>query len=296
MSGDHPLLVEVALRTASRDDAKRLTEALDRLVPEDRSLAMGKDWESGLIILRGWDEDRVAGAVARLESTLGAGLEVGAPQVAYRESLASPVELAFTHKKQAGGSGEFASVLMAFEPGEPGSAVRFVDAVKKGSVPAAFIPAVESGVRAEAESGSLIGFPITGFTAKLLDGKYHDVDSSSPAFELAGRGATREAARKAGIVLLEPVMHVEVRAPAECAAAVSRDLEARRGDIEGVTEGRSVLVIEAVAPLSMLLGYRAALRDICDGRASYVMRFHGYAPVPNGSDPDPLPVAAALRA
>jgi elongation factor G len=205
---------------------------------------------------------------------------VGAPQVAYRESLAKPVELTYTHKKQSGGSGQFAEVKVSVTPGERGSGIEFSDSVKGGNVPKEYIPSVEKGMRETAETGWLIGFPIIDFTIELLDGKYHDVDSSALAFEICGRAAMREVAQKAGIKLLEPVMKVEVVTPEEFMGDVIGDLNSRRGQVQGTDSRGNAQTVDAIVPLANMFGYVNELRSFSQGRAQYTMQFSHYEEVP----------------
>jgi elongation factor G len=218
--------------------------------------------------------------IDRMKREFKVEANVGAPQVAYRESLARPVELTYTHKKQSGGSGQFGEVKVALEPGERGTGIEFVDEIKGGNVPKEYIPSVEKGMRETAETGSLIGFPIIDFKIRLLDGKYHEVDSSALAFEITGRGAMREAAQKAGIKLLEPIMKVEVVTPEDYLGDVIGDLNSRRGQIQGTDSRGNAQVIEATVPLANMFGYVNQLRGFTQGRAQYTMQFSHYEEVP----------------
>jgi elongation factor G len=205
---------------------------------------------------------------------------VGAPQVAYRESLARAVEVDYTHKKQSGGSGQFGRVKIRVAPGERGSGINFHDDIKGGNIPREYIPSVEKGMRETAATGSLVGFPIIDFDIHLTDGAYHDVDSSALAFEIAGRGAMREAAEKAGIKLLEPIMKVEVVTPEEFMGDVIGDLNSRRGQIQGTDSRGNAQVVEANVPLANMFGYVNELRSFTQGRAQYTMQFSHYDEVP----------------
>jgi elongation factor G len=206
---------------------------------------------------------------------------VGAPQVAYRESLSRKVDVDYTHKKQSGGSGQFGRVKITVEPGERGSGVEFVDEVKGGNVPREYIPAVEKGIREVAASGHLIGFPLIDFKVTLFDGAYHDVDSSALAFEITGRGAMREAADKSGIKILEPIMKVEVVTPEDYLGDVIGDLNSRRGQIQGTDTRGNAQVIDAMVPLANMFGYVNNLRSMSQGRAQYTMQFSHYDEVPS---------------
>ncbi len=218
--------------------------------------------------------------VDRMRREFKVEANVGAPQVAYREYLAKPVELVYTHKKQSGGSGQFGEVKVSLQPGERGSGIIFKDEVKGGNIPREYIPSVEKGMRETAETGSLIGFPIIDFEIRLLDGKYHDVDSSALAFEITGRGAMREAAQKAGIKLLEPIMKVEVVTPEDYLGDVIGDLNSRRGQIQGTDSRGNANVIDAIVPLANMFGYVNQLRSFTQGRAQYTMQFSHYEEVP----------------
>ena len=218
--------------------------------------------------------------VDRMKREFKVEANVGAPQVAYREYLAKPVDLTYTHKKQSGGSGQFGEVRVQLEPGERGTGIEFLDEIKGGNIPREYIPSVEKGMRETAEGGSLIGFPIIDFKIRLTDGKYHDVDSSALAFEITGRGAMREAAAKAGIKLLEPIMKVEVVTPEDYLGDVIGDLNSRRGQIQGTDTRGNAQVIEAMVPLANMFGYVNELRSFTQGRAQYTMQFSHYDEVP----------------
>jgi elongation factor G len=254
--------------------------ALNRLAREDPSFRVTTDHESGQTIIKGKGELHREILIDRMKREFKVEANVGAPQVAYRESLARPVELTYTHKKQSGGSGQFGEVKVALEPGERGAGIEFIDEIKGGNVPKEYIPSVEKGMRETAETGSLIGFPIIDFTIRLLDGKYHDVDSSALAFEITGRGAMREAAQKAGIKLLEPIMKVEVVTPEDYLGDVIGDLNSRRGQIQGTDSRGNAQVIEAMVPLANMFGYVNQLRSFTQGRAQYTMQFSHYEEVP----------------
>jgi elongation factor G len=204
--------------------------ALNRLAREDPSFRVTSDHESGQTIIKGMGELHLEILVDRMKREFKVEANVGAPQVAYREYLAKPVELTYTHKKQSGGSGQFGEIKVALTPGERGSGFVFIDEIKGGNVPKEYIPSVEKGMRETAETGSLIGFPIIDFSVRLLDGKYHDVDSSALAFEICARGAMREAAQKAGIKLLEPIMKVELAAWTDPGHRHARQRAGGRGD------------------------------------------------------------------
>ncbi|MXP41074.1 elongation factor G [Altererythrobacter soli] len=273
-------VIELSVEPKTKADQERMGVALNRLAAEDPSFRVSTDHESGQTIIKGMGELHLDILVDRMRREFKVEANVGAPQVAYRESLAKPVELTYTHKKQSGGSGQFGEVKIALAPGERGSGITFIDEIKGGNIPREYIPSVEKGMRETAETGSLIGFPIIDFEIRLIDGKYHDVDSSALAFEIAGRGAMREAAQKAGIKLLEPIMKVEVVTPEEFMGDVIGDLNSRRGQIQGTDSRGNAQVVEAHVPLANMFGYVNELRSFSQGRAQYTMQFSHYDEVP----------------
>jgi elongation factor G len=273
-------VIEVAVEPKTKADQEKMGIALNRLAQEDPSFRVTSDAESGQTIIKGMGELHLEILVDRMKREFKVEANVGAPQVAYRESLARKVDVDYTHKKQSGGSGQFGRIKFTVEPGERGSGVVFVDEVKGGNVPKEYIPAVEKGIREVAESGSLIGFPIIDFKATLYDGAYHDVDSSALAFEITGRGGMREAATKAGIKLLEPMMKVEVVTPEDFMGDCIGDLNSRRGQIQGTDSRGNAQVIEAMVPLANMFGYVNQLRSMTQGRAQYTMQFSHYEEVP----------------
>ena len=273
-------VIEVAVEPKTKADQEKMGIALNRLAQEDPSFRVTSDIESGQTIIKGMGELHLEILVDRMKREFKVEANVGAPQVAYRESLARKVEVDYTHKKQSGGSGQFGRIKIVVEPGERGTGVVFIDEVKGGNVPREYIPAVEKGIREVAASGSLIGFPIIDFTATLVDGAYHDVDSSALAFEITGRGAMREAATKAGIKLLEPMMSVEVVTPEDFMGDCIGDLNSRRGQIQGTDTRGNAQVIEALVPLANMFGYVNQLRSMTQGRAQYTMQFSHYEEVP----------------
>jgi elongation factor G len=273
-------VIEVAVEPKTKADQEKMGIALNRLAAEDPSFRVTTDHESGQTIIKGMGELHLEILVDRMKREFKVEANVGAPQVAYRESLARPVELTYTHKKQSGGSGQFGEVKVALAPGERGSGIQFIDEIKGGNIPREYIPSVEKGMRETAETGSLIGFPIIDFEIRLLDGKYHDVDSSALAFEITGRGAMREAAQKAGIKLLEPIMKVEVVTPEDYLGDVIGDLNSRRGQIQGTDTRGNAQAVEAMVPLANMFGYVNQLRSFTQGRAQYTMQFSHYEEVP----------------
>jgi elongation factor G len=273
-------VIEVAVEPKTKADQEKMGIALNRLAQEDPSFRVTSDVESGQTIIKGMGELHLEILVDRMKREFKVEANVGAPQVAYRESIGRKVDVDFTHKKQSGGTGQFGRVKMTVEPGERGSGILFVDEVKGGNVPKEYIPAVEKGIREVAASGALIGFPIIDFKATLYDGAYHDVDSSALAFEITGRGAMREAAGKAGIKLLEPMMKVEVVTPEDFMGDCIGDLNSRRGQIQGTDSRGNAQVIEAMVPLANMFGYVNQLRSMTQGRAQYTMQFSHYEEVP----------------
>jgi elongation factor G len=273
-------VIEVAVEPKTKADQEKMGIALSRLAAEDPSFRVSSDMESGQTIIKGMGELHLEILVDRMKREFKVDANVGAPQVAYRESLARPVDVTYTHKKQSGGSGQFGEVKVSLKPGERGSGITFLDEIKGGNIPREYIPSVEKGMRETAETGSLIGFPIIDFEIRLLDGKYHDVDSSALAFEITGRGAMREAAQKAGIKLLEPIMKVEVVTPEDYLGDVIGDLNSRRGQIQGTDSRGNAQVVEAMVPLANMFGYVNELRSFTQGRAQYTMQFSHYDEVP----------------
>jgi elongation factor G len=261
-------------------DQEKMGIALNRLAREDPSFRVTTDHESGQTIIKGMGELHLEILVDRMKREFNVEANVGAPQVAYREYLAKPVELTYTHKKQSGGSGQFGEIKINVIPAERGSGFQFFDEIKGGNVPKEYIPSVEKGLRETALTGSLIGFPIIDFEVHLIDGKYHDVDSSALAFEICARGAMREAAHKAGIKLLEPIMRVEVVTPEDYLGDVIGDLNSRRGQIQGTDSRGNAQVVEAIVPLANMFGYVNQLRSFSQGRAQYTMQFSHYDEVP----------------
>jgi elongation factor G len=273
-------VIELSVEPKTKADQEKMGIALNRLSAEDPSFRVSTDHESGQTIIKGMGELHLDILVDRMKREFKVEANVGAPQVAYREYLAKPVELTYTHKKQSGGSGQFGEVKVKLTPGERGAGINFIDSIKGGNIPREYIPSVEKGMRETAETGSLIGFPIVDFDIELLDGKYHDVDSSALAFEIAGRGAMREAAQKAGIKILEPIMKVEVVTPEEYMGDVIGDLNSRRGMIQGTDSRGNAQVVEAMVPLANMFGYVNQLRSFTQGRAQYTMQFSHYDEVP----------------
>ena len=273
-------VIELSVEPKTKADQEKMGVALNRLAAEDPSFRVSTDHESGQTIIKGMGELHLDILVDRMKREFKVEANVGAPQVAYRESLGREVEVDYTHKKQSGGSGQFGRAKVVVSPGERGQGVIFEDEIKGGNIPREYIPSVEKGMREQAESGYLIGFPIIDFTIRLVDGAYHDVDSSTVAFEITGRGAMRDAADKAGIKLLEPIMKVEVVTPEDFMGDVIGDLNSRRGQIQGTDSRGNAQVVDAHVPLANMFGYVNELRSFTQGRAQYTMQFSHYEEVP----------------
>ncbi len=274
-------VIELSVEPKTKADQEKMGVALNRLAAEDPSFRVTTDHESGQTIIKGMGELHLDILVDRMKREFKVEANVGAPQVAYREALAKTVDIDYTHKKQSGGSGQFARVKFEVTPGERGSGITFEDEIKGGNIPKEYIPSVEKGLTEQAETGHLIGFPIIDFNIRLYDGAYHDVDSSALAFEIAGRAAMREAAQKAGIKLLEPVMKVEVITPEDYLGDVIGDLNSRRGQIQGTDTRGNAQAVNAMVPLANMFGYVNELRSFTQGRAQYTMQFSHYEEVPN---------------
>ncbi len=273
-------VIEIAVEPKTKADQEKMSQALQRLAAEDPSFRVTSDIESGQTIIKGMGELHLDIIVDRMKREFKVDANIGAPQVAYRETISRAAEIDYTHKKQTGGSGQFARVIMEFEPLEPGGGFQFDSKVVGGSVPKEYIPGVQKGLNSARESGALAGYPVIDFKVKLVDGGYHDVDSSVLAFEIAARAAFREAMEKCAAVLLEPLMKVEVVTPEEYMGDVIGDLNARRGMVQE-TEGRgNAQVITAMVPLANMFGYINTLRSMSQGRAQYSMQFDHYERVP----------------
>jgi len=291
-------LIEIAVEPKTKADQEKMGLALDRLAAEDPNFRVTSEDESGLTIIKGMNELHLEILVDRLKREFKVEANVGAPQVAYREYLAKPVELTYSHRKQSNSSGQFGEVKVKVVPAERGSGFQFFDEIQGGNVPREYIPSVEKGMRETAETGHLIGFPIVDFEVHLLDGKYHDVDSSALTFEITGRGAMREAAAQAGIKILEPIMKVEVVTPEDFMGDVIGDLKSRRGHIQGTDSRGDAGVVEAMVPLANMFGYEKKLHALTGGRATASMVFERYdfVDLEDGDPDDTFPAAAALRA
>ncbi|EJF90840.1 elongation factor G [Bartonella vinsonii subsp. arupensis OK-94-513] len=273
-------VIEIAIEPKTKADQEKMGIALNRLAAEDPSFRVKSDEESGQTIIAGMGELHLDIIVDRMRREFKVEANIGQPQVAYRESITKTAEIDYTHKKQSGGAGQFARVKIIFEPHD-GDDFVFESKVVGGAVPKEYIPGVQKGIESVMGSGPLAGFPMLGVKATLIDGGYHDVDSSVLAFEIAARAAFRDGAKKAGAQLLEPIMKVEVVTPEDYVGDVIGDLNSRRGQISG-TEARGIAtVVNAMVPLANMFGYVNTLRSMSQGRAQYTMQFDHYEPVPS---------------
>jgi elongation factor G len=282
-------VIEIAIEPKSKADQEKLGVALAKLVAEDPSFRVSTDFESGQTILKGMGELHLDIKVDILRRTYKVDANIGAPQVAYRETLTRKTEIDYTHKKQTGGTGQFARVKFNVEPNEAGKGFEFVSKIVGGAVPKEYIPGVEKGLNSVMNSGPLAGFPVVDVRVELIDGAYHDVDSSALAFEIASRAAFREALQKGGAVLLEPIMKVEVVTPEDYTGSVIGDLTGRRGQIQGQDMRGNAIVVNAMVPLASMFSYVNTLRSFSQGRANFTMQFDHYEQVPTA-------IAAEVRA
>jgi len=273
-------VIEVAVEPKSKGDQEKMSTALYRLAQEDPSFQVTVDHESGQTVIKGMGELHLDILVDRMRREFSVDANVGAPQVAYRETITGPTEIDYTHKKQSGGSGQFARVKMIISPQEMGAGAEFESRIVGGNIPKEYIPGVEKGIGQVAETGVLAGFPLIDYKVELIDGAYHDVDSSVMAFEIAGRAAFREGCQKAGLQLLEPIMAVEISTPEEYMGDIIGDLNSRRGQIEGTESRGPATVVKGAVPLANMFGYVNNLRSMSQGRAQFTMQFSHYAPVP----------------
>jgi elongation factor G len=273
-------VIEVAVEPKTKGDQEKMGVALGRLAQEDPSFRVASDPESGQTVIKGMGELHLEIIVDRMKREFKVDANVGAPQVAYRETISRTAEIDYTHKKQTGGSGQFARIKLRFEPLPPGEGYVFENAIVGGSVPKEYIPGVDKGLKSARETGVIAGFPVIDFKATLFDGNSHDVDSSVLAFEIASRAAFREGLPKAGPVLLEPVMRVEVVTPDEYMGDIIGDLNSRRGSVSGMDSRGNARVINAMVPLANMFGYVNTLRSMSQGRAQYTMHFDHYERVP----------------
>ena len=273
-------VIEIAVEPKTKADQEKMGIALARLAAEDPSFRVETDFESGQTIMKGMGELHLDILVDRMKREFKVEANIGAPQVAYRETIGHEVEHTYTHKKQSGGSGQFGEVKLVISPTEPGEGYSFESKIVGGAVPKEYIPGVEKGIKSVMDSGPLAGFPVIDFKVALLDGKFHDVDSSVLAFEIAARMCMREGMRKAGAKLLEPIMKVEVVTPEEYTGGIIGDLTSRRGMVQGQDTRGNANVIDAFVPLANMFGYINTLRSMSSGRANFTMQFDHYEPVP----------------
>jgi elongation factor G len=273
-------VIEIAVEPKTKADQEKMSAGLARLAAEDPSFQVESDHESGQTIMKGMGELHLDILVDRLKREFKVEANIGQPQVAYREALGKGADIDYTHKKQSGGTGQFARVKIEFEPLEPGSGFQFESKVVGGNVPKDFIPGVEKGINMAKENGLLAGYPMTDFKATLYDGAYHDVDSSVLAFEIAARAAFRELKTQGDPRLMEPIMKVEVVTPDDYMGDIIGDLNSRRGQIQGSEPRGNATAINAFVPLVNMFGYVSNLRGMSQGRAQFTMQFEHYAEVP----------------
>ncbi|GAB0112528.1 elongation factor G [Acidisoma sp. C75] len=273
-------VIDISVEPKTKEGIEKMTIGLQKLASEDPSLRLKTDQETGQTILSGMGELHLEIIIDRLRREYGVDANIGAPQVAYRETISREHTETYTHKKQSGGSGQFAEVKIIFTPQERNEGIEFENKVVGGTVPKEYIPAVEKGIKVQAETGVLAGFPTVDFKYTLVDGKYHDVDSSALAFEIAAKACFREGMKKAGPIILEPIMDVEVTTPNDHVGDVVGDLNRRRGMIQNQESSGSTVIVRAHVPLKEMFGYISHLRSMTKGRASFTMQFHHYDPVP----------------
>ncbi|MFC0280766.1 elongation factor G [Falsigemmobacter intermedius] len=273
-------VIEIAVEPKTKADQEKMGLALARLAAEDPSFRVETDFESGQTIMKGMGELHLDILVDRMRREFKVEANIGAPQVAYRETISTSAEIDYTHKKQTGGTGQFARVKLVIEPTQPGEGYSFESKIVGGTVPKEYIPGVEKGIKSVMDSGPLAGFPVIDFKVALIDGAFHDVDSSVLAFEIASRAAMREGLRKAGAKLLEPIMKVEVVTPEEYTGGIIGDLTSRRGMVQGQDTRGNANVIDAMVPLANMFGYINNLRSMSSGRAVFTMQFDHYDAVP----------------
>jgi len=273
-------VIEIAVEPKTKNDQEKMSQGLARLAAEDPSFRVETDLESGQTIMKGMGELHLDILVDRLKREFKVEANIGAPQVAYRETISREAEVTYTHKKQSGGSGQFAEVKMILSPTEPAEGYSFESRIVGGAVPKQYIPGVEKGIKSVMDSGPLAGFPVIDFKVALIDGKFHDVDSSVLAFEIAARMGMRDGMKKAGAKLLEPIMKVEVITPEEYTGGIIGDLTSRRGQVSGQEPRGNAIAIDAFVPLANMFGYINTLRSMSSGRAQFTMQFDHYDPVP----------------
>jgi elongation factor G len=273
-------VISVSVEPKHRNDVDKLSTALYKMVKADPSLRLEVDKETGETVLKGMGELHLEVTIDRMRTELGVDANMGKPKVSFREAFGRPVEHTYTHKKQSGGSGQFAEVTMVFEPGESGSGVVFADEIVGGRVPREYIPAVEHAVTVESREGQIAGYEVVDFKARLIDGKYHDVDSSALAFEIASRQCFREAQRLSKPKLLEPVMRLEVVTEADYLGDVIGDINRRRGTVSDQGQKGPQAFVQGFVPLAEMFGYINFLRSATRGRGTFTMEFDHYEEVP----------------
>ena len=273
-------VIEVAVEPKTKADQEKMSEALGRLAAEDPSFGVSSDIESGQTIIKGMGEFHLDIIVDRMKREFKVEADVGAPQVAYRETITSEADVDYTHKKQSGGAGQFARVKMIVKKGEPGCGLDFINKVVGGNIPKEYIPGVQKGIESAMQNGVVAGYPVIDINVTLYDGAYHDVDSSVMAFEIAGRSAFKDALSKSKPKLLEPMMKVEVVTPEDFVGDVIGDLNSRRGQVQGMEPQGNATLVKANVPLATMFGYVNNLRSMTQGRAVYTMQFDKYELVP----------------
>jgi elongation factor G len=273
-------VISVSVEAKTKNDQEKFGIALGKMVRADPSLRLETDRETGQTILRGMGELHLEVTLDRMRTEFGVEGNMGKPQVAYRETITQPFTYTYTHKKQTGGSGQFAEVKIVFAPQERGEGFKFIDQTVGGSVPKEYVPSVGKGLELQKEDGVLAGYPTVDFSATLVDGKYHDVDSNALTFEIAAKACFREGLKRCAPILLEPMMKVEVVSPEDYLGDIIGDINRRRGMVQGQSERGHNIAVEAIVPLSEMFGYIGHLRGMTSGRASYTMEFSHYDPVP----------------
>ena len=274
-------VIEQAIEPKTKSDQEKLSAAIQRLAEEDPTFRVHTDEETGQTIIAGMGELHLEILIDRMKREFRVEANIGKPQVAYRETLRRPVEkVEYTHKKQSGGSGQYGRVIISLEPQEAGAGYEFVNAVTGGRIPKEYIPAVDQGIKEAMAFGPLAGYPVEDIKVTLLDGAYHDVDSSELAFKIAGSMVFKEAARRADPALLEPLMAVEVTTPEEYLGTVIGDINSRRGHVQAMDDAHGSKVVRALVPLSEMFGYVGDLRSKTSGQASYSMEFDSYGETP----------------
>jgi elongation factor G len=289
-------LIEIAIEPKSKAEQEKLGLALATLAAEDPSFRVTTDPKSGQTILGGTSEDHLSIKVDILKRAYKIDANIGAPQVAFRERIAQRVEHSYTHKRQTGGTGQFAAVTLAVEPNEPGKGNEFESRIVGDAVPSKYMPGIQNGIESVLSSGVVAGFPVVDVKVQLIDGKYHDIDSSLVAFEIAARACFREALQRGKPMLIEPIMKAEVVTPEDYIGSIMGDLNKRRGQILHQVIRGDAMVIDAMVPLMNMFGFANALRALSEGRATFTMLFDHYAAAPSPEDDPPFRPAIGMRA